>query len=239
MNSKLVLMILMAGAAVLCTPGCALSSPSEDPCGAHYVNGNRLMDSGEYKEALAEFTAAIRCGKYVTVSYACRAAAYSKLGDHKSALGDCNAAIELDPSNVLAYMNRCCEYVDLGNGKSALEDGNKAIALNSLSSAHYSPRKPQTLFLNRGRAFFILGDLDNSLSDFNKAIELDPNYAVAYHNRAIAYRNTRIGPGQIELKNAQQAKADFQRAADLYSQSGNTQAAETCLSEIAKLQSGN
>jgi tetratricopeptide (TPR) repeat protein len=38
---------------------------------------------------------------------------------------------------------------------------------------------------------FQKGDHDKALADFNKAIELNPNYALAYNNRGIAYFNKR------------------------------------------------
>jgi len=40
---------------------------------------------------------------------------------------------------------------------------------------------------NRGYAYDELGEYQRALQDYDRAIELDPNYAKAYHNRGIAY----------------------------------------------------
>jgi tetratricopeptide (TPR) repeat protein len=42
---------------------------------------------------------------------------------------------------------------------------------------------------NRGMAYLFKGDLDRALTDFNKAVELDPTYAMALIDRGTAYDN--------------------------------------------------
>src|SRR5580692_10135027 len=42
---------------------------------------------------------------------------------------------------------------------------------------------------NRGMAYLFKGDLDRALTDFNKAVELDPTYAMALVDRGTAYDN--------------------------------------------------
>ncbi len=42
-------------------------------------------------------------------------------------------------------------------------------------------------YYNRGRSYRQLGEYDNAIADFDKAIELYPEYARAYNNRGIAY----------------------------------------------------
>ncbi|MGC8940987.1 MAG: tetratricopeptide repeat protein, partial [Candidatus Nanoarchaeia archaeon] len=43
------------------------------------------------------------------------------------------------------------------------------------------------LLSNRGVAYADKGELDKAIQDFNKALELDPNFVEAYNNRGIAY----------------------------------------------------
>lgn len=40
---------------------------------------------------------------------------------------------------------------------------------------------------NRGTAYYLNGDVDRAISDFNRTIELNPNYAPAYNSRGRAY----------------------------------------------------
>ena len=51
------------------------------------------------------------------------------------------------------------------------------------------PSLPETSvdYYNRGKAYASKGQYDQAISDFNKAIEIDPGFATAYNNRGIAY----------------------------------------------------
>ncbi len=51
------------------------------------------------------------------------------------------------------------------------------------------------------------------MADYTQAIRLDPNFAGAYYNRGLVYKQQGKKPRAI---------ADFRRAADLYKQQGNT-----------------
>ena len=44
---------------------------------------------------------------------------------------------------------------------------------------------------SRGNTYYNQGNLPQAISDFNKAIEINPNYAEAYYNRGLAYADTR------------------------------------------------
>ena len=59
---------------------------------------------------------------------------------------------------------------------------------------------------NRGAAKRELGDYEGAKSDYDKAINLNPEYAAAYKNRARAKKAL----GQHEA-----AKADFEKAKEL------------------------
>ncbi len=41
----------------------------------------------------------------------------------------------------------------------------------------------------RGVAYARKGQYDQAISDFNKALEINPRYATAYYNRGIAYKD--------------------------------------------------
>jgi len=59
---------------------------------------------------------------------------------------------------------------------------------------------------NRGTAYSILGNYARAISDYDRAIEITPNYASAYSNRGMAYS---------ELGNQRQALSDFDRAIEI------------------------
>ena len=68
-------------------------------------------------------------------------------------------------------------------------------------------------YTNRGVAYNDLKQYERAISDYNKAIELNPNFALAYNNRGWAY---------YCLKKYQQALKDFDKAIEL--NPNNTQA---------------
>ncbi len=42
-------------------------------------------------------------------------------------------------------------------------------------------------YYNRGNAYGKKGQYDKAISDYTKAIEINPSYAKAYYNRGVAY----------------------------------------------------
>jgi Flp pilus assembly protein TadD len=62
------------------------------------------------------------------------------------------------------------------------------------------------IHITRGQAFFKLGMINEAIADFNKAIEINPQYDFSYNNRGSIYRF---------LGNTKQAMRDFDRAIDL------------------------
>ena len=66
-------------------------------------------------------------------------------------------------------------------------------------------RNPK-FYNNRGIAYGEKGQYDQALSDFNKAIEINPRYVKAYNNRGIVYRLK----GQYD-----QAISDFNKAIEI------------------------
>ena len=61
-------------------------------------------------------------------------------------------------------------------------------------------------YCNRGNAYGNSGKLIEAISDYNKAIELNPKFAMAYYNRGIVYNDS----GKID-----QAISDYNKAIEL------------------------
>ena len=57
---------------------------------------------------------------------------------------------------------------------------------------------------NRGFAYYKLGKHEEAIADYNRAIELQPDYAKAYRNRAEVYRVI----GELDKAEADEARAD-------------------------------
>jgi len=101
----------------------------------------------------------------------------------------------------MAYLVRGNINIDLGRYDSrkyaeAISDFDKTIKLEPKCAEAYNGRGYARLASipeeNWGNPFHVLGfdelaQRDKVYSDFNKAIELDPKYALAYHNRGYAH----------------------------------------------------
>jgi len=62
-------------------------------------------------------------------------------------------------------------------------------------------------YFNRALTYGKKGQHDQAIADYNKAIEINPGYAMAYYNRGSAYA---IGTGQYD-----QAIADYNKAIEI------------------------
>ena len=153
-----------------------------------------------------------------SVDFNNRGAAEISKRDYQRAIQYFNQAIALNASQPEAYIGQGIAYSGLGNNLEAIQHYDKAIQLNSnFAEAYY----------NRGLSHYELGNEEKALEDYNLAIQNQPNYAQAYLER---------GGAHYELNNPSAAMADFQKAAQLFSQQGDTQNHELAQKIIDYLQ---
>jgi tetratricopeptide (TPR) repeat protein len=81
---------------------------------------------------------------------------------------------------------------------------------------------------NRGYTAFREGNTEEALAAYNEAIRLDPSQPTAYADRA----DLRYSQGAATTE----FLADYERAAELYQQAGNTEMAENMRSQIQYIQ---
>ena len=116
---------------------------------------------------------------------------------------------------------------------------------------------PAQEHLNKGNAYCDQGEFDEAIQEFTKAIELDPEYALAYNNRGVAYDekgeydkaiadcNKAIelnpeldepyfgrGLGYMELGQKEKAISDFEKSIELSENPALIQAAQEILDEL-------
>ena len=95
----------------------------------------------------------------------------------------------------------CFDAVEQGAYDMAIEFCSESIASGDFSDAERS-----ISYNNRGRAWFNKGEYDEAISDYNEAIQLDPDNAHPYNNRGW----TRHLAGAYE-----KAIADYEKAIEM------------------------
>lgn len=83
-----------------------------------------------------------------------------------------------NPDIALPYYNRGLAKVSMNDLKGAVEDFTAAI-----KSKHYKTNEVFRFYISRGNTFKLLNLPDKAMEDYNKGIEMNPDYAEAYYNR--------------------------------------------------------
>lgn len=197
----------------------------------YYARGYVRLEAGDGAAAVADFDLALeRDPDYLPAIYN-RAFARALAGDFDGALADCDAAERADPSSVAAAMARGRVEEQRGDFAAAEAAYDAAIrahpgapeplvargllrrqrgdsdgAIDDFSAALH--RNPSMAELHRYRGLALLegaGDPARALSDFERAVELEPFNPENFHNRAVARHALGDADGAIE---------DYSRAID-------------------------
>jgi len=166
---------------------------------AYFIRGSLYGQLRRYREALEDFNRAINLNPNNAAAYISRGNVYRNLKQYGLALEDFNRAINLDPNQRVSYAYRGKVYKDLGQYDKAMEDFNKAIAIDfnyseEIQSGAKYGFNVAWVYKERGETYKFLGQYDKANEDYtqaielyNKAIELNPNNAILFDNRAQLY----------------------------------------------------
>ena len=146
----------------------------------YFRRGYARAELGDYKGAIADYTAVIRLQSDAADAYYNRGTVKAALGQYFAAISDYDAAIRLQPDYAEAYLNRGNAKANLGQYFAAISDYDAAIRLQ--------PDYAEAYF-NRGNAKANLGQYFAAISDYDAAIRLQPDFAGAYFNRGNAKDN--------------------------------------------------
>jgi tetratricopeptide (TPR) repeat protein len=164
------------------TPAQPAGKAASGPGGAEapIALAKEYEDKGDFDNAIAEYTKAIKLDPDNAAAYRSRGEMYSlDKDDSDRAIADYTQAIKLDPDNAEAYTKRGGVYRQKGQYDAAINDLDAALRLDpNYASAYFY----------RGGAYYMKGQYDAAINDFDAAIRLNPNYAYAYANRGEAYR---------------------------------------------------
>ena len=200
---------------------------------AFFLLGQIAERNNNYQMASDYYRKATRINENLAKAYERRGAVCLILRDYDTALRCYSSLLELKPDNAQALFYKGYTYQQLKRPDDAIKQYDKALSLDpgnvSAASAlavikagrkqydealaildNLIVRKPSTasLYEVRGNMQMELGRNELALYDFNKAIELDPNNAINYINRAILYgRKKQKALSENDLQHAQELGA--------------------------------
>jgi tetratricopeptide (TPR) repeat protein len=134
--------------------------------GLHYYFQRR------YDKAIRDYTNVIGLKPDGAEAYRMRGSAYLKKGEAESAIKDLSRAIQLDPKVARAYGDRAEAYRLAGMAAEAVRDATMAIDLRG------NERTTAIAYATRAKAHLQLGHEEQSDSDLDKSVQLDPRYVL-------------------------------------------------------------
>lgn len=108
-----------------------------------------------------------------------------------------NKIINSDPNNPVNYFTRAMIYNQFGNNTKYKENMDTALTFN---------QKEETIFLDKWANYKNSGDYEGAVNALNIAIDINPDYVVAYYFRGITY---------LEMGYPYKAIGDFTKVSDL------------------------
>ena len=141
----------------------------------YFNNGLRLLEAGDYQEALVMFGSAIKLGLGDLASvYLCQGEALSALGEWDAAERSINQALEIEPYMAAAYNER---------GKIRLARRANDQAINDFTMAIHIEPDYEAAHLNRALAYEARRRYADAEADLTRALKLSPELKIAYEIR--------------------------------------------------------
>lgn len=168
----------------------------KNPQDANTLNlrGTAYGQIGDYKNAMADFNAALKIKPDFPQAYANRALVFVRIEKLPRAIADYDRAIEINPDYAAAYVGRGDVHRLLNNHRKAIADFTKAISIQPDPVAHF----------NRGLSRQKLGLHDEAIDDFDNAIGFRANAPEVYQAKGLS---------ELALKRYESAYDNFYKAA--------------------------
>lgn len=170
---------------------------------AYIKRGFTYFQLERYKEAISDFTHTLSLDRYIADAYSSRGDVYHALEDLAKAVDDYTSSLtERRTLQVMSKRAKC--YIEIGRIDEGIDD--YSYIINHLPTP--------TAYYNRGTAYFekylSYGNTKEiaklALADIEKAIEMQPLYALAYISRGEIH-------SYLHDKNTEQS--DYSHATDL------------------------
>jgi tetratricopeptide (TPR) repeat protein len=161
----------------------------------HILKGNEYFYKEEYNKAIQCYDRALEIEPNNADIWNNKGHALDDLGNHEEAIQCYDKALELDSNHAIAWNNKGFALAKLGKYNEAIQcydktlelDSNHAIAWNNKGFALGYPTAIARAWNNKGLALENLGNHEEALQCYDKALELDPNNQLfhIYRKRAL------------------------------------------------------
>jgi superkiller protein 3 len=155
---------------------------------AYRGKGLALYRQGRYQEALACFNQVLTIFPN-NKAYIHKGIVLGKLGDYLGAIKLYDKAIQINNKDYLAYLNKAYSLINLRRYDEALKICNQGIAIIQANSILYDAKGAAILYNTRGAALGRLNRYEETIENYNKAIELKPDYYEPHKNKFCALYN--------------------------------------------------
>lgn len=163
--------------------------------------GAAWQRKGDYDRAIKDNDEAIRINPRKASAYNIRGNDYREKLDYERALQDYNAALDLDPGDEVAFANRCYAQALTRRYELALQDCNEAMRLQPSGNWYALGR--------RGLVYFLMGQNEKAIADFDMAMKINPNNSNALFGRGLAKsRMGDVAAGEADVARAKRLQAN-------------------------------
>ncbi|NQE48581.1 tetratricopeptide repeat protein [Herbaspirillum rubrisubalbicans] len=160
--------------------------------------GRALVEARRFEEAVATILKSLELQINFAPSHTALGEAFHAMEMYKEAVESHKTAVLLDPQDTYAHNKIADSYLKLNKVEQAHEHMLRVIEI--------APKDPNS-YVKLGSSYFSTGDrFDDAMRMFNKALELDPKYALTYNN---------IGAIQHDHGDTDDAIANFRKALEL------------------------
>ncbi len=129
----------------------------------YFKQGDSLLQAGDFKKAVTEFSKALEFNPQYADAYLGRGDAYAGMEKAEEAIKDYSRYLELRPKDTFGYLKRASAYSFGGNCQKAIEDYDKVIK---------EFPKEANLYFSRGTCYELLNKKEQAVEDYKTAAEL-------------------------------------------------------------------
>ena len=177
------------------------------------ARGNDFYFAKDLRQALSAYNEAIELNPQLAEAYNNRGIVKYEQGQYITAIDDYTTAINLKQNFADALNNRGNAYAVTNQFQKATQDLQAALKL----------KESATIRNNLGSVYLLQRNYDAAINEYSRAIKVNPQYAEAFYNRALAYyEKGNFVQSFLDIKSAVSLKPGDTSILELYKKINNT-----------------